>query len=124
MPEFRVAGRSAATAATANHVAACLWNPSATLTIFVTEVHVCLTAATAANLSLRKTSTRGTPPAGSVVATIDNSHDSSAAPASGAVLDLAAFTAQPTLVGVPIERWALPAAIGAAGMFVFPNGIA
>jgi len=123
MPRYAVGGRSAATAATANHAAAALWNPSATKAIKVREIWVFKTVATADNHALQRITARGT--AGSTV-----TPDSSTcmdypriAPQSGALLDLAAYTTQPTLTGVILARANLPAAIGSGFIWVFAEPI-
>jgi hypothetical protein len=113
-----VGGRSAATAATAGHAAVQLWNASATRRIEVEEIHIALTTAGVANLALRRSTVRGT--AGSTVTPdLDNSYQRDSAPPSGMLLDLAAFTVQPTLDASDIRRWNLPGAIGAGLIWVF-----
>jgi hypothetical protein len=117
-----VGGRSAATAATANHAAAQIWNPNANARIFLYEVWVCITTAGVANIGCKRSTARGT--AGSTVTLgVDNSIERDMAPPSAFVLDLAAFTAQPTLAGVDLMRWNLPAAIGAGVILSFPDPI-
>lgn len=123
MPRYAVGGRSAASAATANHAAACLWNASATKNIKVREIWVFKTVATVDNHALRRAIARGTP--GSTV-TPDASNCFEApmiAPQSGALLDLAAYTVQPTLTGVNLARANLPAAIGSGFIWVFAEPI-
>lgn len=95
---YAVAGRSAATAATLNHVGAQFWNPHSTRRIWLWKISYC-NSASAAGDSIRfaRTSVRGT--AGSTVTPdVDNDFEQANAPASGALLDLAAFSVQPTLV--------------------------
>lgn len=122
MAIIRLAGRSAATLATANHVAAQLWNPHATARISVMEVHICITTAGAANISIQRSTVRGT--AGSTVTpTVASSSQRDIVSPSGTVLDLALFTVQPTLETPSKERWNLPAAVGAAVMIPFAEGI-
>ncbi len=118
----RVAGRSAATAATANHVAACLWNPHATIRLRVYEIAWCKTVATVDGLMLVRTTTRGTP-ASTVTPVMQNETDYAAAPVSGALLDLGAYSAQPTIVSTAaaLWRWNLPAAIGSGFIQSFPE---
>lgn len=122
MARIRVGGRNAATAATANHVAACLWNPHASIRLRVYEISWSKTVATADNMALVRTSTRGTP-GSTVTPTIDNETDRAVAPPSGALLDLGAYTAQPTLLnsGTPLWRWNLPAAVGSGFMLSLPE---
>jgi hypothetical protein len=115
---YRVAGRSAATAATIDHVAAALWNPSTGKRIILLEIHLAKTVATVDNQGIQRITTRGTP-GSTVTPDIDNDDNASLAPVSGALLDLAAYTVQPTLAGPNKQRWNLPAAIGAGVMWVF-----
>lgn len=115
---IEVGGRSAATAATAGHVAMQVWNASATRRIEIEELHCAITTAGVANLALRRTTVRGTP-GSTVTPDSDNSYQRDAAPPSGFVLDLAAFTVQPTVDASDIRRWNLPGAIGAGIIWVF-----
>lgn len=124
MSEIRVSGRTVATAATANHVAAQIWNPHATLRITVTEMHCAITTAGLANLGLARSTARGT--AGSTITpAIQNEAGREVAPPSGLLLDLAAFTVQPTLDSstLYLDRWNLPAAIGAGVILPFVPGL-
>ncbi len=115
----RVAGRmNAATAATANHVAAQLWNPHATSRIHVMEIMVTVTTANVANVGLKRSTARGGTPAVTATPTIANTDGRDLLDPSGTVLELAAFGTQPTLEGADMWRWNLPAAIGAGAMFV------
>ena len=116
---YSVCGRGLATAATINHVLAQLWNPSSTVPIFVTGVGLASTAATAGNYKLQRSSARGTVPTSTVTPTIVSDFERKIAPPSGAVLELATFTTQPTLDGVPNFQWPTPAAIGAGFMSPF-----
>lgn len=123
MPRYAVGGRTAATAATANHAAAALWNLSATKAISVREIWIFKSIATIDNHGLRRITARGTP--GSTV-----TPDATTAlntpritPQSGALLDLAVYTVQPTLAGVLLARANLPAAIGAGFIWVFAEPI-
>jgi hypothetical protein len=119
----QISGRSAATAATAEHAAACLWNPHATKGIFCKYVELAITVGTACSIALRRASARGT--AGSSI-TSAREHDSlyGAAAQSGAILDLAAYTVQPTLIGTSsttssLRRWNFGAVIGSGVMWFF-----
>lgn len=115
---YGVGGRSAATAATANHVAATLWNPSTAFNIYVREIWVTKTVATADNHQLNFTTTRGT--AGSTVTPdIDNNYERQVAPPSGALLDLAAYSVQPTLQTPALAARNLPATVGSFLVFDF-----
>lgn len=117
-----IGGRSVATAATIRHVAATLWNPSGAARIFVYEIWVCDTAATAANLGISRTTTRGTP-GSTVTPDLDNMVERDVAPPSGCLLDLATYTVQPTVDGSDLIRWNLAGAIGNGVMLVFPDPI-
>lgn len=115
---YSVGGRSADTAATANHVAATLWNPSSAFNIYVREIWIVKTAATADNHQLNFSTTRGT--AGSTVTPdIDNNYQRQAAPPSGALLDLAAYSVQPTLQTPALAVRNLPATVGSYLVFDF-----
>lgn len=108
---FSVGGRSANTAATANHVAAALWNPSTAFMISVSEIWMTKTVGIVDNHQINFITTRGT--AGSTVTPdIDNNYERQAAPPSGALLDLAAYSVQPTLQTPALSRKNLPATIG------------
>jgi hypothetical protein len=106
---------AAATAATANHVAAQLWNPHASDRIEIWEIEVWLTTAGVANLGLLRSTGRGATPGATLTTAIANSVKRDAAAQSGAILDLAAFGTQPTLDSATAYMWRanLPAAIGA-----------
>lgn len=117
-----IGGRSAATAATIRHAAATIWNPHASARIWMAQFAVCITTAGVANIALARTTTRGT--AGSTVTPdLDNSIERDTAAPSGFLLDLAAYTVQPTVDGSDLVRWNLPAAIGAGVIFPFQEPI-
>ena len=90
---YAVAGRSDTTAATANHCIGSLWNPHATMDIFVIQVTWSQLSGLRANAC--RISTKGTP-GSTITPGIDNDFERLIAPISGAVLDLAAFSVQPT----------------------------
>lgn len=117
---YSVGGRSANTAATQDHVGASLWNPHATLSIYVKQIAIYQIAATLSNHILYQTSTRGTP-GSTVTPGAHCSWGDKKAPVSGALLDLAAFTVQPTLVTSPVGilRAQLPATAGATLIWTF-----
>lgn len=126
-----ISGRSAATAATANHVLAQLWNPSSSVRMTVFEVEVCANVAPGAGaaLYLVRSSARGTA-GSSITSTIDNDNERLIAPPSGAILDLAVFSAMPTLSPAAgtntagmFTTWTF-AAVAASGLIrPFPRGI-
>ena len=116
---FALGGRTVATAATANHVAAQLWNPHATIPIFVRQFWVCSTTATASNLAINRSNVRGATPTSTVTPDIDSDMDAYVTPTTASVLELATFTTQPTLDAPAMYRWNLPGVIGAGFIFVF-----
>lgn len=118
---YRVAGRTATTAATADNVAGALWNPHATMDLTVDEVHFFHANATADQPGLVRTTTRGTA-SSTVTPDIDNHDERLLAPITGALLDIT-YSAQPTVSAPYLHRVNLPAAIGAGFMWVFPHGI-
>ena len=122
---YSVRGRTAATAATADHACATLWNPHSTHRIRVVQISLCASAAPSAGctLKLRRATARGT--AGSTVTPGVMHHSLRAiAPPSGAVLDLAAYTTQPTFeTGDLGLGWVLAAVAAAGVIYPIPNGI-
>lgn len=115
---------NAVTAATAGHAVAQLWNPHATLDLMVSQIGLSVTAATACIPALRRSSARGTAGASTTVAR-ENDHGYGAAPASGAILDVAAFTVQPTLIGSnEMHQSQIAAAIGSGWVFSFGKPVA
>lgn len=123
MQRYSVGGRmNAATAATLDDVAAHLWNPSGTKSIFVAEIHVVKTAATVDHHKLIRSTTAGTTPGATITPDADNAYSRQATPPSGAVLYVANFATEPTLAGPEIARQNLPAAAGAGFAWVFGNG--
>lgn len=96
MAQFSVRGLSAATAGTAEHCVADLWYPTGrTVRVRVFEVWVFKTGTTGVRHKLVRTTARGT--VGSTVTPdADNAWDTQDVPNSGVLLDLAAFSVQPT----------------------------
>lgn len=98
MGTYSVSGRTASSSSTGIDAIAQLWNPSTTRVLRFQECQLCVAAnlpITINPLYLVATSVRGT--AGSTVTPdVDNAWDADDAPASGALLDLAAFSVQPT----------------------------
>lgn len=119
--EFSISGRSAATAATANHCAAQLWNPSTTRPLWVMEVSMFIRTAAVGNLAIKHSSARGATPATSVTAAATNDLDGETAPLTGAVAEFALFTTQPTLTGNIVFGYNFPAAISAGFQRRFDN---
>lgn len=125
MAVYYVRGFTAATAATADHVIAQLWNPAAGRRIKVVEFAIFKAGAGAANDSGRlvRTTTIGT--VGSTVTPdADNSGEGDATPSSAATLGLAAYTVQPTLASPGMYGWVAPSVAGAGIILPFPRGIA
>jgi hypothetical protein len=123
---YTVRGRTAATAATADHAIAALWNPHTTQRIKVVSFAIFKQggAGTAGDaIRLRRITARGT--AGSTVTPGIAQHSTRGiAPPSGAVLDLAAYTTQPTLDTVDLGiGWVAPAVQGAGLVYPIPGGI-
>jgi hypothetical protein len=122
---YIVRGRNAATAATADHAIAQLWNPHSTQRIKVIQIAVFKTTAGTAGdaFRLRRSTARGT--AGSTVTPNIESHSERAiAPPSGMLLDLAAFSVQPTLASGEVGPGWVAAAFAASGiMYPVPGGI-
>lgn len=125
MRYYAVAGRSANTAATQDHVAAQLWNPDGSRGLWVVEVHIQKsTTATADSHGIVRSSARGATPTTTVTPDADNDFEREVVPDTGGVLELATFSSQPTLAAPYLYRGTLPAAIGSAVQYVFPgNGI-
>lgn len=116
---YSVAGRSGATNATAGHCAATLWNPSAGRVLSVHEIYMVSAGAVADNWALVVATARGT--AGSTVTPtiINDFGNASVAPNSGAVLDLGAYSVQPTVGTLYIRRGNRPGALGVEFPIIF-----
>ena|SRR3990172_7239480 len=116
---YQVAGRPLATAATADHFSTLLWNPSSVKPLWVREIWLAKTVATADYIQLARTSSAGATPTGTVTPDIDNDRDRQLAPGTGALLYTGTFGTQPTIITPPLARYAFPAAIGSGVMLVF-----
>ncbi len=120
-----VRGRTAATTAAADVAIAQLWNPHASMRLMIWEMWLCANVAPAASAGfyIRRTTARGT--AGSTVTPAAvNDTEGALATVSGALLDLAAFTVQPTFAALPaMGAWTIGAASGSGVMIPFPRGI-
>jgi hypothetical protein len=97
---FGIGARAAATPATANACHGVLWNSHATMDIYVRQITTArlTTVGSEANYAQR-VSARGTPAGGAFVADIDNDFERLAAPISGTLLDVAAYSVEPTRSG-------------------------
>lgn len=121
---YRCNGLTVASAATVDHGVAGLWNPHSTLRIRVIEISLVAVAApgAGAGVELRRMSARGT--AGSTVTPAIANHDArSIAPPSGALLDVATYSVQPTLEANGLWNWVLSAVIGSGFIYPTPLGI-
>lgn len=116
---YSVRGRAANYAAYADDCIAALWNPHATKRLKVLEVGINAASASGVGLSLRRTTTRGTP-GETVTPAIQQSFGRRAAPVSGAVLDLA----YPSLAELPTYEvgyfWVWKAPLIAAHGIILP----
>lgn len=125
MAIYRPTGTTGATAATDAHAVAEIWNPSGTKRIRVIEFSIVAAAAPGAGSGIlfRRTSARGT--AGSTVTpTAEHSDERDAAPDSGFLLDLATFSAQPTLIAGDLHpAWVLAAVAASGIVYSFANAI-
>jgi hypothetical protein len=120
-----VRGFTAATAATADHTIAELWNPHATRSLTIWEISIYKAGAGTANDSiyLRRSTAKGTSGSTATPAA-PNTDDNRSAPPTGATLELAAFTVQPTLAALPaMYGWVAPAVAGAGITLPTPRGI-
>jgi hypothetical protein len=125
---YTVAGRNAATAATADHAVWGFWNPHSTQRIKVIGWSMFAqgaapTAGWAARL--RRISARGT--AGSTVTPNSSNHSTlGVAPVSGVLLDLAAYSVQPTLLASSVDlgiRYVYSNVQGSGVVYPIPGGI-
>src|SRR5262245_20079851 len=121
---YSARGFTAATAATADHALAVLWNPSGSKRIRVVEVGLFKAGAGTANDSvyLARRTTRGTT-GSTVTPDADNAWEGDATPDSGALLDLAAFSAQGTQSTPFLWGFVAAAAAGSGLIWPCPRGI-
>ena len=123
---YTVRGRSAATAATADHALASMWNGHSTQRIKIVSFAVFKQGGAGAagdSIRFRRITGRGT--AGSTVSPgIQNHSTRVVAPVSGVVLDLAAYSVQPTLDSLDLGfGWTAPAVQGSGIVYPIPGGI-
>lgn len=116
--EIGVRGRSAATAATAGHAICQVWNPHATKRIRLLNLGIWKVAAGTAGdaVEIRRSTVRGTP-GSTVTPGIAQSYNRDVVPQSGFLLDLAAFTVQPTLETGGLIGW-VAANVAASGIYM------
>lgn len=125
---YSVRGRNAATAATADHAVWGFWNPHSTQRIKLIAVSMfAQSAAPAAGWSVRLRRTTGRGTAGSTVTpNISNHSIRGVAPVSGVLLDLAAYSAQPTLEASAVDfvfGYTFAAVQGSGLVYPIPGGI-
>jgi len=121
---FSVRGFTAATAATADHAIAQLWNPDTLKRIKMLELGLFKAGAGTANDSvyLVRTTAEGT--VGSTVTPdADNSWDGDDTTASAARLGLAAFSVQPTKATPNLWGWVASVVAGSGVIWPTPRGI-
>lgn len=122
---YTAKGEPADTAATDAHAIWNIWNPSSTRRIELLEIAYCAIGTPGAGMGfeLRRTTARGT--GGSTITpTADHHTKRDAAPDSALVIDLAAFSVQPTLDGDELgPGWAFPAVAAAGLIYPLPRGI-
>jgi|SRR5712692_6658608 len=120
---YSVSGEPAAVGTIDNAIAA-LWNPHASQFVKVIQVQIAFTAAPTAayRIKVRRISARGT--AGSTITPgIANHSLRGIAPPSGALLDLAAYSVQPTFDGDNIgPGWVFSAVASAGLIYPIPGG--
>lgn len=115
MAVYSVSGVTVVTAAAINNGIAALWNPSTTRRIKVLEAGVYKNGITGIRVRLTRVSARGTP-GSTVTPDADNSWEGGDdVPASGALLDLAAYTVQPTIMGTSLNSSLTSNASGSGG---------
>lgn len=116
---FGVAG-SAGSPSVAGEPFGALWNPSSTITLAVLATELLSGAAANINAELHRITARGTP-ASTVTPDADNHFDRLIAPTSGALLDLADYSANATIDASVIRRARTPAVIGSGLMAAWPE---
>lgn len=122
MLEYRVAGVTAASDANDNDAVAVLWNPHTTKPLWVAQFKFFADTGANGKVTVTRTSTRGT--AGSTVTPdIDNHTDHLLAPPTGALLDLANFTVEPTKLAPDMDSYQTAATIGAGQIFDFRTAL-
>jgi hypothetical protein len=105
-----------ATTAEAGEPYAALWNPSSSISLHVTWLSWFGLSTSGSQLQIARISTRGTP-GSTITPGSDNSWDRTAAPPSGALLDLANYTAAATVDAVLMQTNTSPR--NGAGMVLF-----
>jgi hypothetical protein len=122
--DFSARGVTVATVATVDHAIAALWNPDSLKRIKMFEVGLFkTTAGTAADsIYITRITTQGT--AGSVITPdADSAWNGDDVPASGALLNLAAFSVQPTRGAPGLFGWVAPTVAASGFVWPTPRGI-
>jgi hypothetical protein len=112
-------GRTVATVS-AGHVVATLWNPHATARLYLQFIELCTTGAAVQAFALQRATARGTP-GSTITPNADNAYDRDVTNVAGALLDLSAYSVQPTLATAVMWRWNLPNVAGSGFMKQFPG---
>lgn len=98
MSRYAVSGRNELSGSSANvSVGAVLWNPHASISLFVSALSFFTGSAAVADIGITRSSSRGTPVA-SITPDLDNDFARRIAPISGAVIDHNFGANNPTLV--------------------------
>lgn len=124
---YTISGITVATAATDAHCILEVWNPHSTRPVTVKEIMFLATTAPAAGAGFvtRRSTAKGT--AGSTITpTIEHHTERLAAPDTAFTLEIAAFSAQPTLAAGELgPAWLFPATIASGALIpvVTPVGI-
>jgi hypothetical protein len=117
---FSVGGRSAATGAAIDDVAAQLWNPDSVRSLFVVELHWTRAGATnVPNLIIERSTARGATPGSTVTPDLNDDYEREITPDTGAVLELASFGTEPTLATPPMLRGRVGAVAGSGNQYLF-----
>lgn len=114
---YSVGGRNTAAA---TGMAATLWNPSSTRSIWCVECESSRTAGLSPNMVWVRTVTRGTP-ASTVTPDVDNDFMRQLAPNSGAVLDLGLYTVDATEATPALVNSFDSTSIGSSERYIFPG---
>ena len=113
MSKYLVSGTSIVTAATANHCAAQLWNPSGSKSIYVNAVSWFHTVGTADFSALGISTARGATPNNTQTPDADNDYNQEVTPDTATVLEMGTFGTQPTIATPRLFGVPFGAAVGA-----------
>jgi hypothetical protein len=118
---YAAAGRTVASAASANAVACGIHNDHGTKSIYIREIWIFTTTATTINLGIQRATTKGTS-AATAAHDADNAYDRRAAAPSGCTV-ITDYSADPTLTTNYMIQAISAAQIGAGWVFGFPQAI-